>query len=347
MIRLIFIFGEPMKLFGKKKGDVRPSVLATEGGMNDFERSVFRAKASEISTKPNMTREKLLRVSVYDAIRNAMMVCCVLVFLAACLYLVIYGLQYAKNQEELDFLSDFLHDESNSGGMISVARKPGANVNTLTVDRSMAGEVIIDVNQKEDVYNEELEAMRSKLYSLMRQNSDLWGWISIPNTHIDFPIMLASDNDYYLYRSFNKEYNRNGSIFADFRTRDSLEDNKNLVIYGHNMASTGAMFAPLLEFTQEDIYKTRQITITTLDGIYDYKVFAIYNSSPTYNYIKTNFSSDENFLNFIEACKDRSLYSRDDVVLDENSKLLTLSTCTVQQDDRRWAIHAVLVGVSK
>lgn len=336
-----------MNLFKKNNTAVTESVLTHKGEMTEFERSVMNARPKDISRRRTMTKEKIFRMSVQDGIRNGLMVLCCLVFAAACIYLLIYGLQYVKNQQELDFLSDFLHDENKADGLVSVGKKSNANVATLTVDRSMAGEVIYDVSQDEQLYNEHFEAMRSKLYSLMRQNSDLWGWISVSNTSIDFPIMKSTDNDFYLYKSFNKEYNRNGSIFADYRTAKALEDNRNLVIYGHNMASTGSMFAPLLDFTQEEIYKNRQITVTTLDGIYTYTVFAIYNTEPSYNYIRTYFSGDERFLEFIEACKDRSLYSRDDVVLDENSKLLTLSTCTVQQDDRRWAIHAVLTGISK
>ena len=79
---------------------------------------------------------------------------------------------------------------------------------------------------------------------LKEVNSDVKGWISIPNTNINYPILQGSNNNYYLNRDINKEYNRNGSIFMDYRNHE-FNDN-NTIIYGHNM-NTEAMFSDLIK----------------------------------------------------------------------------------------------------
>ena len=158
--------------------------------------------------------------------------------------------------------------------------------------------------------------------------------------------MFSGDNDFYLKRSPTKKYNNNGSIFADGRTKAKLEDNRALVVYGHNMASTNSMFSELIEYTQEDVFNNRLVTITTLDGIYTFEVFSVYNSSAKYNYIRTTFYSDSDFLSFVRTCDNKSLFHKD-LEFTKDDMLLTLSTCTVQGDGRRWAIHAKLIAVSR
>ena len=83
-----------------------------------------------------------------------------------------------------------------------------------------------------------------------------------------------------------------------------------------------------------------------MDGIYTYSVFSVYDTSASYNYIQTYFSSNDAYLAFIQKCIDNSLYKKD-IEITSDSSILTLSTCTVRQDNRRWAIHAVLTGISK
>lgn len=334
--------------FGKKKTEkAAPSVLSGDKAENgEFLRSLDAVTPSELSRRATLTKDRLLRRSFLGAVRYTSLIACALVFIASCSALIYYGFQYYQNKQDTDFLQNFWNEEGADDGLVTVDSSTKKSVITLSIERSMAGEVIGNVGYEDGEYNEYFETMRSKLYSLKRQNSDVWGWITVPNTDIDFPIMKTTNNDYYLYRNFLKEYNRNGSIFADYRTKTYLEDNRNLVIYGHNMASTQSMFAPLLEFTQEDVFQNRPVIVITMDGIYTYSVFSVYDTSASYNYIQTYFSSNDAYLAFIQKCIDNSLYKKD-IEITSDSSILTLSTCTVRQDNRRWAIHAVLTGISK
>ena len=331
-----------------RKKATQESVLKTAYGQSGdvLTASLDRARPADMSKTPVDTKGGILKKAARGGIRYMIMIACFLIFLGTCIYLLVYAIQYFQKQEENRFLQNFTGKTDYT--MASVDMKDVQNVYTLTVDQSMVGETIGDTTVKKKEYNEQLESMRTRLTGLQRINSDVWGWITVQGTSIDYPIMRGQDNDVYLYRSFTKEYNRSGSIFADYRTRTKLEDNKNLIIYGHNMNTTKTMFYPLLEYaTNEDVFKNRYITVTTLDGIYTYSVFAVYDTNVHFNYIRTYFSSDSDFTDFLKTLEKKSIYHRKDVELNADSKILTLSTCTVRQDNRRWAIHAVLVGVSK
>ena len=72
-------------------------------------------------------------------------------------------------------------------------------------------------------------------FSLLKQeNEDIVGWIYCEGTPISYPVVQSGDNQYYLHRLINGEYNIAGSIFMDYRNNAELEDN-NTIIYGHNM----------------------------------------------------------------------------------------------------------------
>lgn len=327
---------------------VRESVLKAKYGEAETKltSSLERARPSDLSKTPTDTKSGIVRAAARGGVRYMIMIACFLVFLGACLYLLVYAIQYFQKQEEIRFMQDFTGMTDYS--MASIADKDTQNVRTLTVDQSMAGQKIGKTVVEKKEYNEYYENMRTKLNGLRRINSDVWGWITVDKTTIDYIVMKASDNEYYLYRSYTKQYNRNGSIFADYRTKSRVEDNRNLILYGHNMKTTQTMFYPLLEYaTNEEAFKNRMITIATLDGVYTYEVFAVYDTRKTFNYIKTYFSSDEDFVDFLKLIEKKSIYHKD-VDLNADTKILTLSTCTVRSgDDMRWAIHAYLVGVSK
>jgi len=89
---------------------------------------------------------------------------------------------------------------------------------------------------------------------LRELNSDIVGWIRIPDTDIDYPILQGSDNDYYLSRNYLGEFAVAGSIFLDYRN-DFGDDF--LIIYGHRM-SYGGMFTSIAKFQDEQFFKEHE-----------------------------------------------------------------------------------------
>jgi sortase B len=189
--------------------------------------------------------------------------------------------------------------------------------------------------------------MLPEFQTLYDENSDIKGWLTIPGTKIDLPVAEAADNDYYLTKGFDKQYNDHGALFLDFH--DSVNpQSKNLIIYGHNMQD-GQMFHDLRDFQLIDTYKTSSvITFNTIYGEYKWKVFAVFMANTetsqgyVFNYLITKWSSDSDFMSFINETKTRSLFNIP-VDVQPGDSILTLSTCAYEFDEERLVVMARLV----
>jgi sortase B len=193
--------------------------------------------------------------------------------------------------------------------------------------------------------NKEYERIKIKLSNIKAQYPDLYGWITIPGTVINYPIMQTDNNDYYLNHSYTGASLGAGSIYADYKCKPKLMDNSNLVIYGHHM-SNNSMFYSLDLYLKDSFFKSNNtIYVYTLDGMYTYKVFSVYETNKYFPYIRTYFSNDDAFNEFAQMIKEQSIHNNDEFELNALSKILTLSTCTNRSEDGRLAVHAVLTEI--
>lgn len=181
---------------------------------------------------------------------------------------------------------------------------------------------------------------------LMALNEDVKGWLSITGTNIDYPILQSdeSDPEYYLYRNINKKYDKAGSLFLN--TASSLEENtKNLVIYGHNMKSTNNMFHQLLRYDKLEFYKEHPyITFNSIYAKGQWKIISVIKADANlnddfFNFARTSFANDEDYLAYIYELRIRSLYHIP-VDANEEDELLTLVTCSYELDNYRTVIIA-------
>ena len=172
-------------------------------------------------------------------------------------------------------------------------------------------------------------------------NEDIVGWISIDGTSIDYPVVQARDNIYYLSHSVYKEESSAGTIFMDSRNGSSPLD-KNTVLYGHHMKN-GMMFHDLAFYKEAAFYKKHPyVEYGGVEGIGKWEVFSAYVTNTADNYIETQFDSDEDFEQFLERVVSKSLYHTGCEVKGAD-KILTLSTCSYEFDDARMVVHAKLV----
>lgn len=173
---------------------------------------------------------------------------------------------------------------------------------------------------------------------LKNKNSDTIAWLKVENTNIEFPIVKANDNSYYLSHNFNKEYNKAGWIFADYKNKFDTTD-KNIVIYGHNMRDN-SMFGSLKDVIKKEWYNNesnKYITLITEEEYHIYEVFSVYQIEKEDYYIKTNFKNNE-FEEFINTIKERS--KKDfNVKVTKDDNILTLSTCA-NNNKYRVVLHA-------
>lgn len=175
--------------------------------------------------------------------------------------------------------------------------------------------------------------------SLLDINEDVVGWLKVNNTKVDYPVVKGPDNDFYLNNNLYKEKDENGWIYMDFRNNDKVLD-KNTIIYGHNMYYSGVMFGTLHKAAYRSWYtKEENLTISfnTMYETMNFQIFSIYNIKKTSDYLITEFANNNDFLEYINLVKNRSIYNFN-IEITENDKILTLSTCT--GDNERLVIHA-------
>lgn len=192
------------------------------------------------------------------------------------------------------------------------------------------------INNEMDSNNEEYKIDFAKL---KQKNSDAIAWIKVNGTDIDFPVVKGTDNSYYLTHNFDKEKNKAGWIFADYRNKFDGTD-KNIIIYGHNMKN-GSMFASLKDVIKEEWYNNennKYIALITENENCKYQVFSVYQIETEEYYLQTNIS---NFKEFVEKIKGRS--KKDfNVDIKETDNILTLSTCA-DNTKYRVVLHAVKI----
>lgn len=172
---------------------------------------------------------------------------------------------------------------------------------------------------------------------LKQINPDTIGWIKVNNTEIEYSVVKANDNNFYLDRSFNKNYNGAGWVFADYRNKFNGTD-KNIIVYGHNRKD-GSMFGTLKDALKPEWYTNednKNIVFITEDGKANYEVFSVYMIATEDYYITTEFKPNE-FGKFVQKLKNRSTYDFG-VEVNENDSILTLSTCA--GNDYRTVLHA-------
>lgn len=192
------------------------------------------------------------------------------------------------------------------------------------------------INNEMDSNNEEYKIDFAKL---KQKNSDAIAWIKVNGTDIDFPVVKGIDNSYYLTHNFDKEKNKAGWIFADYRNKFDGTD-KNIIIYGHNMKN-GSMFASLKDVIKEEWYNNennKYIALITENENCKYQVFSVYQTETEEYYLQTNIS---NFKEFVEKIKGRSKKNFN-VDIKETDSILTLSTCA-DNTKYRVVLHAVKV----
>lgn len=182
-----------------------------------------------------------------------------------------------------------------------------------------------------------------KYAAVYEQNSDFVGWISIEGTNIDYPVMQTVDNpNYYLKRSFEKQYSDYGVPYVQENCDLGLSDN--CVIYGHHM-NNGSMFADLCKYADEDFYREHKtIRFDTLSGFGEYEVVAAFKtvaySEQGFKYYHFVNAEDENAFNeYISQCKELALYDTG-VTAEYGDRLITLSTCEYSRQNGRMVVVA-------
>lgn len=200
-------------------------------------------------------------------------------------------------------------------------------------------EDLIEIVEENIENQEERKIDINKLYE---ENKDIVGWLKIDNTTINYPIMQnINDPNYYLHRDFYKNYSSYGTPYM---AKQCNLNSDNIVIYGHHMKNN-KMFGELEKYKSKDFYNNHKIiTFTTLEKEYSYEIFAVFKTTVytknTFRYYENiNFENKKMYNDFINICKDKSLYQTG-IKIKDKEKLITLSTCEYSNKNSRLVIVA-------
>ena len=178
---------------------------------------------------------------------------------------------------------------------------------------------------------------------LRKQNEDIVGWIYFEDEEsISYPLFYSGD-DYYLRRNYLKEEETAGSIYIDGNNNPDLS-NAHTLIYGHNMRNL-SMFGKLKFYkTEEDYFENhRYFQLITETGAYRYKVFAYKDVTTLTGGIYTTWKYvDDDFRDFVENTICQGSYVDADIDVDDETHIVTLSTCSYDSDVR-FTVSAVRV----
>lgn len=181
--------------------------------------------------------------------------------------------------------------------------------------------------------------------SLIAKNNDTVAWIALNGTNINYPVVQATDNDYYLYHAYDHSDNQAGWVFMDYRN-DPIEFSQNTVIYGHGM-NNNTIFGTLRYVTENWWYNNPDNHIVKLSTPSEntlWQVFSVYTIPEETYYIQTDFTDNNIYREFLSKLQARSIYNFNASV-NENDKIITLSSC--YSNDLRVVLHAKLIRREK
>lgn len=217
----------------------------------------------------------------------------------------------------------------------NVDEKPSIEENT---------EIINPPNDKKNDYWDyiKMNMLDVNFSELKKKNKDTIGWIKLEGTNVNYPVVQGTDNSYYLNHSFDKSYNKAGWVFMDYRN-DYETLNKNTIIYAHARVD-GTMFGTLKKVLNEEWHENKSnhiIKFSTITKNYLWQIFSVYETKKESYYLTTKFSSDNDFNNFINVLKERSIFNFS-ATPKINDKIITLSTCKDSKGNRI-VVHAILI----
>jgi len=241
-----------------------------------------------------------------------------------------------NNEEEIENIEEI----ENAGEVVEEILEEEYNENS-------SEEAQEEISEGESVQQEpqQEESSISKEDIVFEEN--VIGWINVDGTNIDYPVVQADDNEYYLNHNYKGERDSYGSIYMDFRNV-SVERDDNIIIYGHKIRD-GSMFSDLANYTNEGIYKEyfENNDTVTLDHNGERTTWEIYsayvvNLDREDYYLFTIFKDREKYKDFIEDSKERSLVKKD-IEITEDDTIISLVTCNFWYDNARVIIHGKLI----
>lgn len=275
------------------------------------------------------------------AARKIVMIVCLAVFVAAMVILAWYFVQQAKIKNDID-----------------EQRKQHESAATVITPMTTAVTTVPEATETTEAETEPPPlVMLENMKGFVEDNPDTAGWLTVPNTNINNVVLQAADNNYYLDKDFDGNYNIAGQLYIDYRcVANDYNENQtdNIIIYGHNQAD-GTMFGTLKKYKIKkestknfDFYlENPTFTFSNLYEEYTYKIVAMFviEVEPYqtrdglifdyHNYV--NFAKKKPYSTFEQNLLARTAVNTG-VDFNKDDKFITLSTCSNEFEPSRFVV---------
>ena len=255
------------------------------------------------------------------AIRFILYVLLIAIILISTFLFIRLQLSYFKGEKSYSKLTQYVKKPSNK----SSSKKPSGSQS----------------NVPQGPPQEEIEWPLVDFDELLKINDDLVGWIYIEDTNVNYPIVQGPDNNFYLYKMFDGNYNRAGSIFMDSASSPDFSD-RHTMIHGHHMKND-TMFSWLPKYKEQQFYDQHpMVLIMTPTQNYKLYLFSGYVTDTKSSAWKLDFSSG-GFDQWLQEVSAKSNFVPN-ALPGSGDKIVTLATCDYDFEGARYILHGFLEG---
>lgn len=179
------------------------------------------------------------------------------------------------------------------------------------------------------------------------ENADIYAWITVPGTKIDYPIVQHPEEpEYYLEHNLDGSKGYPGCIYTELYNSKDWDD-PHTVLYGHNMKN-GTMFAGLHYYEDSEFFEDNQyVYIYTEKEVLVYQIFAAYEFSNAHLILGFNTQDEDSFNQYLEGIfqiEGINNHFNEEIEVTAEDKIITLATCIANKPDKRYLVQAVLVA---
>lgn len=217
---------------------------------------------------------------------------------------------------------------------------------TGTEEQTPAGASEVEEENRTGLQFETAKDGRIDFMVLQEENPEIWGWLYIPGTDIDRPLLQSATSDtYYQDHMADGQEGETGALYIEIPNQTNLCD-FNTVIHGKDQKE-GDLFYELHKFEEPDFFNEHEaLYIYTPDNVYTYSIYAAYydeGSDILRRYDYTTYQGCNAYLADYYDRRDMTMNKRDgweDITA--GHFLLTLDGATT--GDRQFVVMAGLVN---
>ncbi len=245
-------------------------------------------------------------------------------------------------QDSLDRIADELTAETQTVTSELLDMPETSAVSEISADSAENSEPPEQERRTPDTIPDEIyQQLQDAARNLTDACPDAVGWLYLPDTNINYPLMQGEDNEFYLHHAYDGSHLSAGSVFLDCRCSPNFMNPIN-VVYAHNMKN-GSMFAGLLNFKNSEYFESHRCGwLSTADKVYRIDFFSLA-VADWHDSIYDGSQPVSNWMNRIQNLS--QIFER--ISYDENDKFISLSTCSSEFQNARTVLTGRLVEMNR